>query len=211
VTEDRRTRRTKRLLKDALVTLVLQHGYDEVTVEDITEHADISRATFYKYYQDKQSLLRKIVDDLQTELSRRLEPLALASTRGFTGKPVLELFRHAMEERDAYRMILRGEGNGVALRDFIDARAATARNIFVKRAEVLGVQLRVDPDVLARAWVGEQVVVLQWWLEPEKPRLSAEEVTQMLLDLSRYGRFWANGFDGEPPPPPLEGEVAESG
>ncbi|MCZ2857780.1 TetR/AcrR family transcriptional regulator [Blastococcus sp. VKM Ac-2987] len=193
------------------MTLVLERGYDQVTVEDITEHAEIGRATFYKYYRDKQALLRQIVDDLQAELGERLEPLDLASTRGFTGKPVLELFRHAQEERAAYRLILRGEGNGIALRAFLEARTASAKRVFAQRAEFLGVQLRIDPDVLARAWVGEQAAVLQWWLEPETPSLTAEEVTQMLLDLSRYGRFWANGFDGEPPPPAAaESESADS-
>src|SRR6476620_1774100 len=75
--EDRRTRRTKRLLKDALVALVLEHGYDNVTVEDITEHADLSRATFYKYHRDKQALLEQIVNALPRDLSERLAPLTL--------------------------------------------------------------------------------------------------------------------------------------
>jgi AcrR family transcriptional regulator len=200
--EDRRTRRTKRLLKDALVALVLEHGYDNVTVEDITEHADLSRATFYKYHRDKQALLEQIVNDLQRDLSERLAPLTLESSKGFTGKPVLELFRHAQEERDAYLVILRGAGNGVALRAFLDTRTASAKRVFTARADYLGTTLRIDAEVLARAWVGEQFAVLQWWLEPEQPVMSAEEVTEMLLELSRRGRLWANGFDGEPPAPP---------
>ncbi|WP_306317031.1 MULTISPECIES: TetR/AcrR family transcriptional regulator [unclassified Streptomyces] len=196
--EDRRRRRTKRLLKDALVQLVLERGYDKVTVEDITEHADISRATFYKYHSDKQALLDQIVDDLQTELHTRTRPLALESHRGFTGKPVLELFRHALEERDTYRMIVRGEGNGRALRTFTDSRVASAAEVFTDRAAHFGVSVRIDPEVLARAWVGEQIGVLQWWLETDPPAMTPEEVTGMLLDLSLRGRYWANGFDGDP-------------
>jgi len=197
INEDRRTRRTRRVLKESLVALVLERGYDEVTVEDVTEYADLSRATFYKYYPDKSTLLYKIVEDLQAELANRLEPLHLGSTRGFTGEPVLELFRHAREERDTYRVILRGEGNGVALRNFLALRTASAKDVFVQRAEFLGLRMRLDPEILARAWVGEQFAVLQWWLEQEEPEFTAEEVTHMLLDLSRYGRFWASGFEHE--------------
>lgn len=193
--EDRRTRRTKRLLRNALVQLVLDNGFDNITVEDVTEHADISRATFYKYYRDKQDLLDQIVNDVQTDLHARLLPLAPASSRGFTGKPVLELFRHAREERDAYRMILRGEGNGSALREFVNRRTAVAAQIFTDRASHHGVALRIDAEVLARAWVGEQVTVLQWWLEQDEPEMSAEQITDMLLNLSLRGRLWANGFD----------------
>ncbi|MEU1387785.1 MULTISPECIES: TetR/AcrR family transcriptional regulator [unclassified Nonomuraea] len=197
--EDRRRRRTRRLLRDALIALVLERGYAAVTVEDITDRADLGRATFYSHYTDKESLLSQVVSDLQAELDQRLEPLVRSPVTGFSGKPVLEMFRHAAEERDAYRVILRGEGDGRALREFVDARCGAAAAVFQARAEAVGVAPRIDIGVLARAWVGEQISVLRWWLEADPPPLSAEAVTQMLLDLSLRGRYWANGFDGEPP------------
>lgn len=196
--EDRRVRRTRRLLRDALVSLVLERGYAGVTVEDITERADLGRATFYSHYTDKDALLSQIVTDLIDELQERLRPLVPASSVGFTGKPVLEMFRHAAEERDVYRVILRGEGDGRSLRRFVDDRSAAAAEVFAARAQALEVTPRIAPTVLARAWVGEQVAVLQWWLESDPPPLSPEEVTEMLLDLSLRGRYWASGFDGEP-------------
>ncbi|MFI0235913.1 hypothetical protein [Streptomyces sp. NPDC016845] len=58
---------------------------------------------------------------------------------------------------------------------------------------------RISVDVLARAWVGEQLAVLSWWLESKPRPMEAEEATRMLLDLSLRGRYWANGFEGEPP------------
>ncbi|MER7016085.1 TetR/AcrR family transcriptional regulator [Saccharopolyspora sp. NPDC000359] len=198
-TEDRRSRRTRRLLRDALVSLALERGYSHVTVEDITERADLGRATFYKHYADKDALLSRVVSDLLEELHERLLPLVPTSSVGFTGKPVLELFRHALEERDVYRVILRGEGDGRALQEFTDARTAAAAQVFRARAEHHGVTPRIDIDVLARAWVGEQIAVMRWWLETNPPQLSPEEVTGMLLDLSLRGRYWANGFDGGPP------------
>ncbi|AKE91414.1 MULTISPECIES: TetR/AcrR family transcriptional regulator [Rhodococcus] len=198
-TEDRRVRRTKRLLRDALVTLVLERGYGAVTVEDIAERADLSRATFYGHYTDKDDLFGRIVADLIAELNERLRPLVTDSSAGFTGKPVLEMFRHAAEERDVYRVILRGEGDGRALREFMDDRSEVVARIFRKRADAHGVTPRIDVDVLARAWVGEQISVLRWWIESDPPVLPLEDVTEMLLELSLRGRYWANGFDGPPP------------
>ncbi|GAF48230.1 putative TetR family transcriptional regulator [Rhodococcus wratislaviensis NBRC 100605] len=197
-TEDRRVRRTKRLLRDALVSLVLERGYSAVTVEDVTERADVGRATFYTHYTDKDELLGQIVADLGEDLKERLRPLVSDSSVGFTGKPVLEMFRHAAEERDAYRVVLRGEGDGRALRRFVDERAALAAQIFSARSESNGVTPRIDMEVLSRAWVGEQVAVLQWWLESDPPPLTPEAVTEMLLELSLRGRYWASGFDGSP-------------
>lgn len=197
--EDRRVRRSRRALRDALISLVLERGYASVTVEDITARADLGRATFYTHYTDKDDLLNHIVTDLIDELQERQRPLVSTSSVGFTGKPILEMFRHAAEERDTYRVILRGEGDGRALRRFIDDRAAIAAVVFAARAEAQGATPNIDIDLLARAWVGEQITVLQWWLEPETPTMSPEEVTNMLRDLSLRGRFWASGFEGETP------------
>lgn len=197
--EDRRVRRSRRALRDALISLVLERGYASVTVEDITARADLGRATFYTHYTDKDDLLNHIVTDLIDELQERQRPLVSTSSVGFTGKPILEMFRHAAEERDTYRVILRGEGDGRALRRFIDDRAAIAAVVFAARAEAQGATPNIDIDLLARAWVGEQIAVLQWWLEPETPEMSPEEVTNMLRDLSLRGRFWASGFEGEAP------------
>lgn len=176
---------------------MLEHGFASVTVEDITERADLSRATFYGHYTDRDALLDSVVTELIEEMQRRLQPLVANSVQGFTGKPVLELFRHAAEERDAYRVVLRGEGDGRALRRFVQDRTAAAVQVFSARAGELGVTPRLPTDLVARAWVGEMVQVLTWWLEEEMPQ-TPEAVTDELLNLSLRGRYWASGFDGQP-------------
>ncbi|MQY06967.1 TetR/AcrR family transcriptional regulator [Actinomadura macrotermitis] len=193
--EDRRTRRTRRSLSDALVELVLERGYAAITVEDITERADVARATFYSHCRDKDDLFTRVTGELLAELAERLRPLVPETSAGFTGKPVLEMFRHAREQRDLYRIILRGEGDGKPLRMFTQEWARTALEVFRTRAERNGVEPRMNPELLARAWVGEQISVLQWWVEHETPPLPAEEVARMLLDLAIHGRYWASGFD----------------
>ncbi|MGW0251946.1 TetR family transcriptional regulator [Nocardia goodfellowii] len=197
--EDRRVRRSRRALREALVSLTLERGYSSVTVEDITARADLGRATFYSHYTDKDDLLQQIVTDLIEDLNRRLEPLADPGEVGFTGKPVLEVFRHAAEERDAYRVILRGEGDGRALRRYIEDRTAVAAATFAARAKNLGVTPKMDLYVLARAWVGEQTAILQWWLETDPPPIPLEDIAAMLRALSLHGRFRAMGFEDEPP------------
>ncbi|MBO0914680.1 TetR/AcrR family transcriptional regulator [Streptomyces laculatispora] len=192
--EDRRTRRSRRSLGAALVGLVLERGFTALTVEDITERADVARATFYAHFRDKEDLFARVTSDLLDELSERLAPAVAESAVGFTGKPVLEMLRHAREERDLYRIVLRGEGDGKPLQMFMDACARATAQEFRARAERNAVEPRIDADLLARAWVGEQVAVLRWWVEQDSPSLPAEEVVRMLLDLAMHGRYWASGF-----------------
>ncbi|MGW6151709.1 TetR/AcrR family transcriptional regulator [Streptomyces sp. NPDC055144] len=195
MTEDRRTRRTRRNLSDALVVLVLERGFSSLTVEDITERADVGRATFYSHFRDREDLFARVTADLLEELTERLQPVVSDSYVGFTGKPALEMLRHARERRDVYRIVLRGEGDGKPLQTFTDTLARATADEFRDRADRNKVTPRIDPDLLARVWVGEQIAVLRWWTEQEEPPLPVEEVVRMLLDLGLHGRYWATGFD----------------
>jgi hypothetical protein len=54
---DRRVLRTRAALRQALMELIREKGYEALTVEEITQHANLGRATFYLHYRDKDDLL----------------------------------------------------------------------------------------------------------------------------------------------------------
>lgn len=58
---DRRIIKSQKAIQSAFLTLLLEDGFDDITVKIITERADISRKTFYLHYVDKYDLLDKIV------------------------------------------------------------------------------------------------------------------------------------------------------
>lgn len=66
---DRRVARTRRGLRDALVTLILERGWDTVTVSDVCERADVGRSTFYLHFADKENLLLSGFDELEAHLA----------------------------------------------------------------------------------------------------------------------------------------------
>lgn len=55
--EDRRTQKTKKALANALKSLVLEKAYDEITVQEIIDRANVGRSTFYMHYESKEQLL----------------------------------------------------------------------------------------------------------------------------------------------------------
>ena len=55
---DKRIMKTRKGLKDALLCLLEEHPFEEITVTEICEHARTGRLTFYKYYSDKNELMR---------------------------------------------------------------------------------------------------------------------------------------------------------
>jgi AcrR family transcriptional regulator len=66
---DRRVKRTKKLLRDSLFTLLQQKSINEITVTELTDIADINRATFYFYYTD----LLDMLDQIQNEAYEMFE------------------------------------------------------------------------------------------------------------------------------------------
>ncbi len=54
---DRRIKRTKELLSRALIGLILEKGYEKVSVQDILDRADVGRSTFYSHFENKEQLL----------------------------------------------------------------------------------------------------------------------------------------------------------
>ena len=68
---DRRVGKTRRALKEALTDLILEKGYEGVTVQDVIDRADVGRSTFYAHFIDKDDLLMAILADLDVPAPTR--------------------------------------------------------------------------------------------------------------------------------------------
>ncbi|TKC18831.1 TetR/AcrR family transcriptional regulator [Robertmurraya kyonggiensis] len=66
---DRRILKSKQALKDALLSLMKEKDFKEITITDIVKLADLNRGTFYKNYQYKEDILEELIDDIITDLT----------------------------------------------------------------------------------------------------------------------------------------------
>lgn len=90
---DRRTKYTKKIIKDTLISLLSEKDIKKITVSEICKIADINRATFYRYYLDVYDLLDKIEEDFINELKEPYEKNpSRVSTVGAFSKEILEVF-----------------------------------------------------------------------------------------------------------------------
>lgn len=74
---DLRVRRTHKLIRESLISLLEEKSFDSITVEEISQRAMVSRTTFYRYYQDKYQLVEDIFEDVISALMNDLDPLRL--------------------------------------------------------------------------------------------------------------------------------------
>ncbi len=70
---DRRVRRTKRVIRDALIKLMLDKPVAGVTITELCREADINRNTFYAHYSAPEDVFAEIENELLADLSSMLE------------------------------------------------------------------------------------------------------------------------------------------
>lgn len=66
---DRRVRKSKAALQEALLTLMKTKDFKSISITDLVQLADLNRGTFYKHYQDKEELLEEIIDEVMKDLT----------------------------------------------------------------------------------------------------------------------------------------------
>lgn len=156
--EDRRVRRTRRLLHQALLELVAEHGYDRVTVQDVLDRADVGRATFYAHFRDKDDLLVSGFATLR-------EAMRGAMARGGSDHATSALFEHIAEHRWLYRALVSSRASAVVLRQVREELVALTVEHF---RDMLSAHRRVPSiplELTAEHTVGALLAVATWWLD----------------------------------------------
>lgn len=80
---DRRSAKTEKLLKNALIKLMIEKGFDKISIKDLTEEADINRATFYLHYKDKYDMLEQCENKILTEINEVIDNIAKKNPNNF--------------------------------------------------------------------------------------------------------------------------------
>ncbi len=175
---DRRIQRTRLALRSALLELIKEKGFDSVSVEEITERANLGRATFYLHYKDKEDLL---LDEFREIASNRVQILSeiplsiwksnkdsleLADGRAPV-MPLLMVFEHAAQNAELYRILLKGDSSqriGGQIREII---ADSINAIVTTRIQndQPPAPMEVPVDLLAAYFSGALMGSLNWWLE----------------------------------------------
>ena len=88
--EDRRVRRSRRLLKESLLELMQEKQFSEITIRDVTDHADMNRATFYLHYTDTAKLLQSVTEDLLEGAQKLIDSHIQETVADRTTRPIFE-------------------------------------------------------------------------------------------------------------------------
>jgi AcrR family transcriptional regulator len=156
---DRRVKRTHQLLGDALIDLILEKGYEAVTIRDITERADVAYVTFFRHYKDKAELLSKRLKEIFEEL----DEITHENNRATEG---LLIFQHVEQNVPLYRIVFASAG-AYDVRNNI--RKYLTKHLLQCCEPFKNPNQPTPPDVAANHFAAGLMSLIEWWLENNMP------------------------------------------
>jgi AcrR family transcriptional regulator len=191
-------RRTRTLLREALIELIEERGFDALTIAALTERAMVSRAAFYRQYRDKYDVVEQIFEDAMAALLAAVDELGV----DHPAQIWVAFFEHIATYERLYRVLLGAKGSPwfahkmrAALADLITARG--------RRPHGVGVDRRVHtfsdpfvPDLVSALFVE----AITWWLEQGRPYTPTEMATRTARLASAIFAE-ASTWSGRPAPP----------
>lgn len=181
-TIDRRIQRTRKLLQDALLALIVEKGYAEITVQDVIDRANVGRATFYAHFQDKEDLFLSGFEALRTQFESHLAniPLHDANPWGLS----LIMFQHAQSQHQLYQALAGKQAGSIALAHIQRYLTAMLREHL--KPQFTKNNSKIPPEILAHYLVSSFISLLTWWLDHNMP-FSAEHINDMFRQLTQPG------------------------
>ncbi|BBI33892.1 TetR/AcrR family transcriptional regulator [Cohnella abietis] len=172
---DRRIPKTKDAIHKALVELMTEKDFDNITINDISERANINRGTLYLHYSDKYDLLNKTIE---YHLGNMLHLCVVANPEN-EGLDVLQsllpVFQYFDENFLFYSSMLTNKG----VTCFHDQLMQVIINKLYERMEKGVMNQEFDREVLVQFMASAYVGAVEWWIKnnrPNPPEFMAQQV-----------------------------------
>lgn len=166
---NRRIQKSRGLLHQALISLILEKNYESITVQQILDRANVGRSTFYMHFRDKDEVLLMGFEHLREMLADIQRKIPAAADRpyekviGFSPA----MFEHLYEYRNEWKALQRGSQAGVIVRQSIQEIIAS----LVEREFKAEFQKRKNNDsaipfeLFVNYLASTFMSVTAWWLE----------------------------------------------
>jgi AcrR family transcriptional regulator len=176
---DPRVRRTRRLLREALVSLMLDRDFASISIRDITERAEVAYITFFRHYESLDQLLMEVLDEGLGELLTRIETLTKQSDTSNLETEGRLIFEYIAQKADLFRILFKSQS-------VTRIRKKVVRNIavtFQKSCLPLAQSGNITTTAMLSNHIATSLLALiEWWLD-NKMRPSPVEMGKVYKSL----------------------------
>jgi AcrR family transcriptional regulator len=172
---DRRVQKTRKLLHEALVSLLHEKNYDDIVVKEVLDRANVGRSTFYTHFRDKDDLLVNGIRDI-LNLIRSSKLPASGDWREKLLWFSLPIYEHIDEHRRRNKLKIGPRGRIVLheqlQRVLVELIASSMRReLQIHRKELE----QIPADLLIQHVASTFILVLNWSVE-RKEQLEPKQV-----------------------------------
>lgn len=178
---DRRVQRTRELLQRALMQLIDEKGYDAITINDITERANLGRTTFYLHYQNKDDLML----DHHANFAQHMSIASMTYEQIMSDEPLAQsvtFLRRLEQGRAIYLSIIEAKDADMMMQA---VHEQVAENLAQNLERVFNTKTpKIPLDVLTRYIIGAQLSLVDWWMR-KRTTHDADDIARQLHHMQR--------------------------
>jgi AcrR family transcriptional regulator len=162
---DPRVKRTRRLLRDALVSLMLKKDFASITIREVTERAEVAYITFFRHFESIEQLLMEVLDEGLTELLGYIETLAKQSKTAALETEGRLIFEYIEQKADLFRILFKSQSVTRIRKQVVRNIAA----IFQKSCLPLARSGNQTVTALLSNHIATSLLALiEWWLDNDR-------------------------------------------
>ncbi|HBN85161.1 MAG TPA: TetR family transcriptional regulator [Clostridiales bacterium] len=183
---DRRQQKTRDAIFKAFSKLIEQKRYENITVQEIIDEANIGRSTFYAHFETKDELLRALCTDIFSHVFSN--ELMSEKTHDFSGgnngleAKLTHILHHLMDSKTNIVGILSSHSGELFLRYFKDYLT----EMFSKYLNEI--KMNAPADFVLNHLVGSFAETVKWWID-NKMKYTPEETARYYIEVSCVNRI----------------------
>jgi AcrR family transcriptional regulator len=175
-------------LVDVGRTVFAKRGYEATSVEEIADHAKVSKPIVYEHFGGKEGLYAVVVDREMDYVVRRIaEAIAFGTPRERVERAALAFLTYVKDHPDGFAVLVHNapvESARGGMSSLLNDLAERVGDVFTATFKDAGYDPKTAP-IYAHALIGMVTFVGQWWTEARKP--GVEEVANHLAALAWMG------------------------
>jgi AcrR family transcriptional regulator len=182
--KDPRVRYTKKILKDSLIELMKTRPVAEIGIKEICALAEVSRSTFYTYYEDVHHLLAEIEEEVVVYFEDKVDNIPVKhSRREF--EMIIQMLQYVADTSNVLQILLSEHGDPGFQKQFFQRFIPKARKILHDTAETPGeTYIHEGYSVFV---VHGAIGLLQYWLK-NNMHIPIQVLAKMLVKLTQPAR-----------------------
>lgn len=184
---DKRVKRSKDAIQKALLELLLKNSIEDINITELTNKANVNRATFYLHYNSIYDVLDEIENDIVEELSNVFSQYNGISIQ-INPYPVLKLLTEKLAKYDSIAKFLTSSKTGYML--LLKLKKSFINHVYeayTKNGKVYSKEEYERIERFTTFSLSGTIDVFQKWYNSPSPKISLEALCQELASLITFG------------------------